>query len=62
MKKDIKKELIDAFLLGFAGWYWRMKYWKKRVEAWEKGEEWRYWKAKERRKKSKSFWWEKFER
>jgi hypothetical protein len=58
MKKDIKRELVDAFLLGFAGWYWRMKYWKKRVEMWEKGEDWRYWKAKRRRRDKKFYWWE----
>ena len=62
MKKDIKKELIDAFLLGFAGWYWRMKYWKKRTEMWEEREVWKYWKAREGRKKSKKYWWSDFER
>ena len=62
MKKDLKKDLIDAFLLGFAGWYWRMKYWKKRVDMWEKGEYWNYGRAKKRGGAKKLYWWERFEK
>jgi len=56
-EKDIK-EIADAFLLGVFGSLWRAKYWKKRVEMWEKGEDWRYWKAKRRRRDKKFYWWE----
>jgi hypothetical protein len=62
MKKDLKKDLIDAFLLGFAGWYWRMKWWKKRMDMWEKGEYWKYWGEKKGKRYGKRVWWEKIEK
>jgi len=62
MKKDVGKSLKEAFILGFAGWYLRMKYWKARIDAWERGEVSGYWKAEKRRRRKKYYWWEKVER
>jgi len=58
MKDDIDRKLKDAFILGFAGWYLRLKYWKKRVEEYEEGRAWRYWKAGGKRRGKKFYWWE----
>jgi hypothetical protein len=62
MKEEDLKEIEDAILVGFAGWYLRMKWWKKRMEIWEKRENWRYWSKGEGKRHSKKYWWENFEK